>query len=58
VLTTIHDILQGHWLMYWIVYALFSVAETFTDTLVFWYLTGHVVNVIIPVMAGFHSTMK
>ena len=30
--------LQGHWLMYWIVYALFSLAETFADTLVSWYV--------------------
>ena len=32
---------QGHWLMYWIVYALFSLAETFADTLVSWYVTTH-----------------
>lgn len=28
---------MGHWLMYWIVYALFSLAETFADTLVSWF---------------------
>ncbi|XP_065920116.1 receptor expression-enhancing protein 1-like [Dysidea avara] len=49
---------MGHWLMYWIVYALFSVAETFTDTLVFWFPFYHEVKLlfvlwlVLPITKG------